>query len=77
MNQGGKCCHKCGSDQQLKQDCPQSGNSNRGGNNNTSGNSNRSNQRGGNQDPNLVAPNPSDLSCFKVSESPTQMGSLL
>ena len=31
MNQGGKCCHKCGSDQQLKQDCPQSGNSNRGG----------------------------------------------
>ena len=33
------------------------------------GNNNRSNQRG-NQDPRLVAPNPSDSRCSKVSDSP-------
>lgn len=70
MNQGGKSCHKCGSTKHLKRDCPQSGNSNRGGNTNDSGgNNNRSNQRG-NQDPRLVAPNPSDSRCSKVSDSP-------
>ena len=44
MNQGGKACHKYGSTQHLKRDCPQSGNSNRGGNNNDNGgNNHRSN----------------------------------
>ena len=69
MNQGGKACHKCGSTQHLKRNCPKLGNSNRGGNTIANGNNNRSNQRG-NQDPCLVAPNPSDSCCSKVSDSP-------
>ena len=73
MNQGGKTCHICGSDNHLRRDCSQAGISSRRGHNQSSNSSNhnnsRSNQRG-NQDPRLVPPNPNDSRCSKVNESP-------
>ena len=69
-NKGGKKCHNCGSDQHLVRDCPHP-RGNGGGNGNNSNRNARSGQRG-NQDPIIVAPNPRDSRCVKVSESPNR-----
>ena len=72
MNQVIRWCHICGSPDHLKRDCPQ--NNRGGGNNNNNRNNNGQNinrgNRGGAQDPRIIAPNPTDSRCSKVSESP-------
>ena len=67
-NRDGRKCHNCGSDQHLVRDCPQPRGNNRGGNNNT--NRNQRSGQGGSQEPIIVAPNPRDSRCVKVSENP-------
>ena len=70
MSQGGKRCHICGADDHLRRNCPHANNNNRGGGGGNNQNTNRRDNQRGNKDPRIVAPDPNDSRCVRVSESP-------